>query len=197
MSRDVHVVEDVEAVQTLLHPLRLRILEALREPTSAAAVARRIGETRQKVNYHLKELEAAGLARPVGERRSGNLVEVLFEAVARSFVVSPRTTRSDARRVDALRHQQSLERLVDVGDRLQHDAVVLLDRAAFEGEEIASLAVEIDVRFANEAGRAAFLAEYLETVKGLCARHGTRDGEGYRVVLAAHPKAETTEGDEQ
>jgi DNA-binding transcriptional ArsR family regulator len=197
VTRDVHVVEDVEAVQALLHPLRLRILEALREPTSAAAVARQIGETRQKVNYHLKELEAAGLARPVGERRAGNLVEVLFEAVARSFVVSPRTTRADERRVDALRHQQSLERLVDLGDRLQHDAVVLLDRAAFDGEEIASLAVEIDVRFADEGDRAAFLRDYLETVKELCARYGARDGEGYRVVLAAHPKVETNEGDEQ
>ncbi len=163
----------------------------------AAAVARPIGETRQKVHSHLKELEAAGPARVVGERRAGNLVEVPFEAVARRFVISPRTTRTDERRIDTLRHQASLDRLVDVGDRLQHDAVVLLDRTAFDHEEIASLAVEIDVSFADEAHRAAFLHEYIEAVQALCSRHGSRDGEAYRVVLAAHPKVESNEGDEQ
>lgn len=195
MDRRVHVVSSIAAVQTLLHPLRLRILEALRAPASAAAVARQIGETRQKVNYHLKELEAAGLAHAVGERRAGNLVELLFEATARSFVVSPRTALGDEGRVDALRHQAALEQLVSVGDRLQHDAVVLLDRAAFDGDEIASMAIEVDVRFASEPERASFLREYVDAVQQLCSRYGSRAGEPYRVVIAAHPKVGANEGD--
>jgi DNA-binding transcriptional ArsR family regulator len=193
VAQPVHVVEDIEALQVLGNPLRVRILELLREPGSAATVAREVGETRQKVNYHLKELERVGLVEAVGERRSGNFMETLYEAVGRSFLVSPRVAWSDPRRVDALREQHSLERLVMVGAQLERDAITLLDRAAFDGEEIASAAVEVDVQFADETDRAAFLSEYLETVQELCDRYGGRDGLPYRVVLAAHPAAGITE----
>ena len=40
MARAVHVVEDLEVLAVLGHPLRVRILEPLREPASAATVAR-------------------------------------------------------------------------------------------------------------------------------------------------------------
>ena len=75
------------SLQALSHPLRVRILDALREPDSAAAVARRLGEARQKVNYHLKELERSGLVVRTGERRNGNFVESLYRAAARTLVV--------------------------------------------------------------------------------------------------------------
>jgi DNA-binding transcriptional ArsR family regulator len=193
VAQPVHVVEDIEALQVLGNPLRVRILELLREPGSAATVAREVGETRQKVNYHLKELERVGLVAPAGERRAGNFIETLYQAVGRSFLISPRVAWSDRRRVDALRQQHSLENLVMVGARLQQDAITLLDRAAFDGEQIASAAVEADVHFADEQDRAAFLEEYLAAVQELCDRYGARDGLPYRVVLAAHPSAETEE----
>jgi DNA-binding transcriptional ArsR family regulator len=192
MAQPVHVVEDIETLQVLGHPLRVRILEALRVPGSAATVAREVGEPRQKVNYHLKELERVRLVAPVGERRSGNFIETLYEAVARSFLVSPRVAWSDPRRVDALRQQHSLERLVMVGGQLERDAIALLDRAAFDGEQVASAAVEVDVHFADEQDRAAFLDEYLAAVQELCDRYGDRDGLAYRVVFAAHPTAATS-----
>jgi DNA-binding transcriptional ArsR family regulator len=195
MARPVHVVEDVEALQVLGHPLRIRILELLREPGSAATVAREVGETRQKVNYHLKELERVGLVEAVGERRSGNFMETLYESVGRSFLVSPRVAWSDPRRVDALRQQHSLERLVMVGAELERDAISLLDRAAFDGEEIASAAVEVDVHFADENDRAEFLDEYLAAVQTLCDRYGSTKGLAYRVVMAAHPATEAKGAD--
>jgi DNA-binding transcriptional ArsR family regulator len=193
VGQPVHVVEDIEALQVLGHPLRVRILELLREPGSAATVAREVGETRQKVNYHLKELERVGLVAPVGERRAGNFIETLYEAAGRSFLVAPSVAWSDPRRVDTLRQQHSLENLVMVGARLQRDAITLLDRAAFDGEEIASAAVEADVHFADEHDRARFLEEYLTAVQQLCDKHGARSGIPYRVVLATHPVTRTEE----
>ena len=193
MAQPVHVVEDIEALQVLGHPLRVRILELLREPGSAATIARELGETRQKVNYHLKELERVGLVEPVGERRAGNFIETLYEAAGRSFLVAPSVAWSDPRRVDTLRQQHSLENLVMVGAQLQRDAISLLDRAAFDGEQIASAAVEADVHFADERDRAAFLEEYLAAVQELCDSYGGRDGLPYRVVLAAHPASEPEE----
>ena len=137
----------------LTHPVRIAALGALRTPDSAAGVARAIGQSRQLVNYHLKELERAGLIVPAGERRKGNFVEQLFRAVASTFVVSPRLVWGGADRERALRDQASLEHLVVLGERLQRDTTVLLDRAAFDGEEIASATVEGEIRFADEAAR--------------------------------------------
>jgi DNA-binding transcriptional ArsR family regulator len=194
MAGRVHVVADIESLQSLCHPLRVRILEALREPGSAATVARGVGESRQRVNYHLKGLERAGLVESIGERRTGNFMETLYRSVAESFVVSPQVAWSDPRRVEALRRQHSLETLVTVGERLQRDAVSLLDRAAFDAEEIASAAVEADVHFADERDRAAFLADYLASLRELCDRYGAPTGEPYRVVVAVHPAA-TAAGD--
>jgi len=181
-------VDDVATTQTLAHPLRLRILGALRRPASAAAVARELGEPRQKVNYHLKELERAELVRQVGERRTGNFIENLYEAAARSFVVSPRVAWPDGRRAEALAEQVSLENLVRLGERMQRDSAELLDRAAFDGERIASAAVEAEVRFADERQRTEFLNAYLRAVGPLLARYGVADGEAYSVVLAVYPE---------
>ncbi|HSK95389.1 MAG TPA: helix-turn-helix domain-containing protein [Euzebyales bacterium] len=181
-------VDDVATTQTLAHPMRLQILGALRRAASAAAVARALGEPRQKVNYHLKELERAGLVRQVGERRTGNFIENLYEAAARSFVVSPRVAWPDGQRAEALAAQVSLENLVRIGERLQRDSAELLDRAAFDGEQIASAAVEAQVRFADEHQRTEFLNAYLRAVGPLLARYGAASGEAYRMVLAVYPE---------
>lgn len=188
-NRAVTVTEPA-AVEALAHPVRRSVLEALRTPESAAGVARAIGLPRQKVNYHLKELERAELVRPVGERRKGHLIEKLYESVAGSFVVSPRVAWSDDRRAGALRDQISLRHLVKLGEQLQLDASGLLDRAAFDGEEIPSASVEAEVRFKDEASRSAFMEEYLAVLGPLLEKHGARKGRGFRVALAVYPDPE-------
>lgn len=198
-KRRVALVDDLDTLQVVGHPVRLRILDAVREPASAAAVARTVGESRQNANYHLKELERVGLVRRVGERRNGNFIETLFQAVASTVLVSPRAAWSDPRRMRALTDQVSLENLVVVGERLAADASALLDRAAFDGEEIASAAVEAEVRFPDEATRAAFLRAYVAAVGPLLAEYGAKQGDGYRVVLAVYPDPDREPGavDEQ
>jgi DNA-binding transcriptional ArsR family regulator len=192
VMKRIESVSRPEALQALAHPLRVRVLERLREPASAATVARDLRVPRQRVNYHLKELAKAQLVRPVGERRSGNFVETLYESVARTFVVSPRVAWADARRATAMAEQFSLEQLVLLGERLQRDAAVLLDRAAFDGEEIASASVEADVRFATAEDRAEFLRAYLAAVGPLLKRYASAAGSPYRVALAVYPDVEET-----
>jgi DNA-binding transcriptional ArsR family regulator len=193
MAAGARLVTEGETVGVLTHPVRLQILDALRAPGSAAGIARAIGKTRQNVNYHLKELARAGLVRPTGERRRGNLVEPLYEAVAGTFVISPRVTWSGDRRAAALRDQVALEHLVGVGERLQRDATTLLDRAAFDGVEVASASVSAEVRFPTEDARAAFMDEYLRFVGPLLKKHGARRGAPFRVVCAAYPETDDEE----
>lgn len=187
-ARRVQVLDDPEQVAALAHPLRVAILDALRTPDSAAGVARTIGSTRQKVNHHVRALVDVGLLRSVGERRKGNFVEQLYESVAAAFMVSSRLACSGDRRVEALRSQVPLEHLVELGERIQRDAVGLLDRAAFDGEEIPSLTVEAEVRFADAAARAAFMREYLAVLKPLLKKHGGRTGDPFAVAVAVYPE---------
>lgn len=76
------------ALHALSHPLRVRILDQLREPASAAEVARRLDHSRQNVNYHLKELERGGLVKRAGSRRAGGFVETLYVADTKGFIVT-------------------------------------------------------------------------------------------------------------
>ena len=57
----IGVLNSTAQAATLLDPLRLEILACMREPDSAAGVARALGLPRQRVNYHVVELEKAGL----------------------------------------------------------------------------------------------------------------------------------------
>jgi DNA-binding transcriptional ArsR family regulator len=189
----VFSVRDPDTLQALAHPIRVQVLEALRDEASAATVARRIGLPRQKVNYHLKELERAGLVQAVEERRSGNFIETIYRAVARTFLVSPEVAWAGPRRMETLRSQHSLQTLVLLGERLQRDAASLLDLAAFEGAEVASASVAAEVRFASEEERQAFLREYLEALGPLLERFGTKEGAPYRLVLAAYPDSERSD----
>lgn len=190
MAAGSHVLDTDEELAAISHPVRLRVLDALRSPDSAAGVARMLDEPRQRINHHVKELARVGLVRSVGERRRGNFMEQLFEAVAGTFVISPRLTWQDPERVGALRDQTSLENLVEFGERLQRDAAALLDRAAFEGDEIPSAAVEAEVRFGDGEARAAFVDEYLALVAGLIEKYAASDGPAFRVGLAVHPHPE-------
>ena len=86
---DVHVLADPAAVEVAIDPIRASILDALTEPGSAATVAAAVGLTRQKVNYHLKALEAHGLVELAEERRWGGITERFVRRSARQLVVDP------------------------------------------------------------------------------------------------------------
>ncbi len=69
MQRPVQVLQSLDTAATVLDGMRLRILAGLREPHSASSVARALGLPRQRVGYHVRALEKAGLLVPAGERR--------------------------------------------------------------------------------------------------------------------------------
>jgi DNA-binding transcriptional ArsR family regulator len=193
-ARRVAIVDESEALVALSHPTRVALLDLLREPMSAAGAARALHQPRQRVNHHLKALEDAGLVVAVETRQQRGFVETLYRAVAGTFLVSQRVAwGGDKRRIKALRSQHALETLVLTGERLQRDAAALLDRAAFDGDEIASAAVTSEVRFATDTDRAAFIREHLAHLKSLMDRYASRTGDQYRVVLAVHPDPDQEE----
>ncbi len=187
MATGAALIDTPEQLVAVTHPTRLRILDELRSRDSAAGVARRLGETRQRINHHVRELAKAGLLVSAGERRSGNFVEQLYESAAGTFVLSPRITWSDGARVRALADQLSLRHLIEFGERLVRDAVSLLDRASFESEEISTATAVATVRFADDAERSAFLDDYLRLTAELIDKYAAVEGDDYTVGLVVHP----------
>src|SRR5688500_16207594 len=86
----LQIVPQPSQAQVLLHPQRRRLVEALASgPDSASGLARRLGESRQRLNYHLRLLEEAGQVELAEERWKGSKPERVMRLVARQYVLDP------------------------------------------------------------------------------------------------------------
>lgn len=105
--------------------MRGRLLAELATPGSASTLAPRVGLARQKVNYHLRLLEAHGLVKQVEERRWGGLTERFVQATATSYIVSPSAMGHAACDLGKTRDRLSACYLVALAARLVREAAAL------------------------------------------------------------------------
>ena len=195
---DVAVIEEPAAAEASLDPIRSRILAALSEPGSAAMLAARLGLPRQKVNYHLKELERHDLVELVEERRKGNVTERIYRATAASYVISPITLAAVRPDPDRSPDRLSARWLLALGSRLIQEVGLLLTGSARAGKPVATFAVDAKVRFASAADRAAFAEELTQAVAALVSRYhdeGAARGRDHLLVLGLHPIPEAGQED--
>jgi DNA-binding transcriptional ArsR family regulator len=186
------VIREPAAAAAALDPIRQRLLANLAEPDSATGVARRLRLPRQKVNYHLRALEEAGLVELVEERRKGNCLERVVRASARAFVISPETLGEMAPGDQVTADRFSTSYLIAAAGRTIRDLAELDSRARKAGKRVATLTLEADVRFATAADRAAFAEELADAVARLAAKyHDDRapGGRHFRLLAAVHPAA--------
>jgi DNA-binding transcriptional ArsR family regulator len=193
MTGTLAVLQSTAQAHTLLDGVRLQILAELRTPDSAAAVARRLGAPRQRIGYHIRALEAAGLIEGVGERRTGNYVERLLRASATHYVVAPQALGAlGATTTDEIRDRFSTAYLLAAASRTIGEVAELQVRAAEAGKQLPTLTIETEVRFASPAAQHAFATELAGCVATLVARHHDAHaplGRGFRFLIAGHPHA--------
>lgn len=196
--RDVDVIEDAGNAATLLQdPLRLRILERLREPDSATGVARALDLPRQRVHYHVKELEKRGFVREIGRRKKGNCVERLLRATARRYLVSPRTLGEVAPDPEELRDRFSSSYLLSASARTIQEVALLREAADQVGKRLPTLTLETEIRFASPADQQAFAEEVLAFFQEMAGRYhddGAPGGRPFRVAFTGHPAPRRSEG---
>ncbi len=191
MFAPVEVVRQPSKAAALLHPDKRRLLEMLREPDSSAGLARRLGSGRQQVNYHLRELEAAGLVEFVDERRKGNCVERLVRATAASYLISPEAI---GRLGCGCGHPGCMcppqDEPVTAGDKLARAAARAI-RAAGEGACV-SAPFEAEVRFLDAKSREEFEREVVNAIGALIRKFDSPEGQAgrYRLVAACWPAPE-------
>ena len=176
------------AAAVALDPVRARLLGELAEPASAASLAARLGIPRQKVNYHLRTLEAHGLVVLAGERRP-----------RRHHRAPPAGDGGELRRVagcaergrrgpEAAADRLSARYLVALAGRVVREVGSLARRAAAAGKRLPTMSIDTEIRFRNAADRAAFADELTAAVIELAARYHHDDGRPHRLVVAAYPK---------
>lgn len=188
--QDVEVIEDAAAAAVALDPVRARLLAELSVPASAAGLATRVGLARQKINYHLKALEAHGLVALAGERRHGGITERVLQASAASYVVSPAAVTASAADPRASADHQSAGYLVALAGRLVREVGELARRAGASGRRLPTLTIDTEIGFRSAEDRAAFADDLTAAVLDLAARYHHDDGRPYRLVVAAHPRPE-------
>ena len=187
---DVDVIDDPVAATIILDPIRSRLLAELAQPASAAALASRLGIPRQKINYHLRALEAHGLVHMAEERHWGGLTERRLVASAASYVVSPGALGPVAADPDREADRLSASYLVALAARVIREVGALLRRAGETAKRLPTLSVDTEIQFRSAADRAAFSHELAAAITSLAARYHDASAPGgrtHRLVVVAHP----------
>lgn len=184
---DVQVLADAAAVEAALDPTRTAILEALTEPGSASTVATAVGLTRQKVNYHLKALEAHGLVEPAETRAWGGITERFVRRTARRLVVSPDVLQRAAIDPSEVSDQLSAAYLIAVNARTVSE-VGEIAREATPGVRVPTFTLDAVIGFRSPEDRAAFATELQSAVAALAAKYHHDDGRQHRLTVSSYPR---------
>jgi DNA-binding transcriptional ArsR family regulator len=185
-------IQDPEAAAVLLDPRRQAILGHLQQkPNSASGLARLLEMPRQKVNYHLHELERAGLVEEVETKQRGATSERLVRARATYYLISPEALGELGPDRTSQRDRFSVLALVALASRCIRDLATLARRAARANKRLSTLSLETEIRFRNAEERALFADELSNMLVQLTAKYhyaSAPGGREFRVFLGAYPK---------
>ena len=188
----LEVIEDPAKAASLLNPIRLRLLNELLEPDSAAGLARRLKLPRQAITYHVRQLEADGLVSLVEERRQRNCVERVVQATARAYVISPGALGALAVDPEQVGDSFSPTYLIAVAAQMIRDVTALQHLADEADKRLATLAIQTEVRFASAADQHAFAYELADTLGQLVTKYHREDspeGPEFSFTVTGHPTA--------
>lgn len=169
-----------------MRPGRADLLRRLVEPRSCSQVAQELRSTSQRVYYHVKALEGAGLAAKVSETQVRGFREAAYQAVAQSYWLSPRLVQlSGGPRLT--RDRTSRNYLLNLAEELH----IEVGRLAGNIEETPTVGLSAHVALADPGKRANFLADLQTAIQQLAAKYGgPASDETYRLVLACYPHIE-------
>ncbi|MEJ7633535.1 helix-turn-helix domain-containing protein [Aeromicrobium sp.] len=186
---DIRVLSDAAVVELALDPIRASILDALAEPGSAASVAATVGLTRQKVNYHLKTLEAHGLVELAGERAWGGITERYVRRSARHLVVAPDVLEGRVSDPNEVADRLSASYLIAVNARTVSE-VGSIASSVGAGTRMPTLTVDTVIGFRSPDERASFASELQSAITTLVARYHHDDGRPHRLTVSSYPRPE-------
>lgn len=189
--KSVDVVRGRERLRGGLTPLRRQVLEALREPGSAVTLAPVVGETRQAINYHLRELEKAGLVELVEERPRRGFTERVVRATARAVLVDPEVVGDLA---TATQDRFAADMLIAAAARTVGHVAEMREKAQAAGKRLVTFAIEADVAFETPADIERFANELADHIAELARKYESPQARRrFRVIAGGHPSPKPQE----
>jgi len=194
------LVDEPDRLRRALTPLRRTLLTRLRTPASAPQLAAELGIPRQRLGYHLRQLEGLGLLELVEERPRRGRLERVLRTVADAFVVDPGVLESDGGEVSESpdeSHRHASEHLVAVASRTVRDVARMQSASQRQGKRLLTFTLETEVAFASPDDVHRFAEALAGAVADVTATFHTPGGRPYRLIGAGHPAPRTGETDEQ
>src|SRR5262249_12205461 len=159
-------------------------------PDSASGLARKLGLPRQKINYHIRELERAGFIELAEERQQRGCTERLVRVTARAYLISENFLGQLAADPDQIQDNFSSAYLVAAAGRVLRDVAMLRTRARDANQKLATLGIEVDVSFGSPAEFNRFSKDLANEIARLSARYNNTaapNARRFKVFVAAHP----------
>jgi len=170
-------------------PFRQQLLAALTEPDSAINLARRFDMSRQRIGYHMRELEKSGCIELAGERQRRGLTERLYQVRPLAFVCGPQQGASDIADDDRFSWSALLSLLAGA----LWDLVRLRRLADSHGQRLATLALGTEITVASPRARRAFAEDLVSAIEAVVSKHHdpeSASGRSFRLLVGAFPKLE-------
>ncbi|GIG71572.1 helix-turn-helix domain-containing protein [Phytomonospora endophytica] len=196
------LVDEPDRLRRALTPLRRTLLARLRTPASAPELAAELGVPRQRLGYHLRQLEELGLLELVEERPRRGRLERVLRTVADAFVVDPDVLEaSDVSVSDAVTpettHRHASEHLLAVASRAVRDVARMQAASQRQGSRLLTFTLETEVAFASPDDVGAFAEALAGAIAEVAASFHTPGGRPYRLIGAGHPAPGTGDPDER
>lgn len=191
MTLAVDVIDEAPRALALLTPARLELLENLEEPASAAALSRHLGLPRQRINYHLRELESQRLVELVEERWKGSCVERVYRRTSRAYAISTAALGRLGTSPENIQDRFSSAYQIALASQAVRDLGNLQTGARAAGKKLPTFALEVEIRFASAAKRHQFAEELASAVAELVSKHHDEKaaaGRKFRFYLGAYPR---------
>jgi DNA-binding transcriptional ArsR family regulator len=188
-AAQLQVLSDARQLGLALSPLRRQMLALLDEPDSAVGLARRLNLPRQRVNYHLRELERAGLVELVQERRRRGAVERQMQTTARAWVIDPSLLATHSVEAATVQDGFSSAYLVSTAAHAISAVAELRERAEASRRRLATLTVETEITFGSPRELRTFARDLQACIAELAQRYHRAGGRRYQVIALAYPRA--------
>jgi len=183
----VDLVADEATARAALSPIRRRLLAAMAEPISAAGLSAALELPRQKIGYHLKILEEAGLIAEAGERKRRGFTERLFVARNRALIMDPMMLAADRKAIDA-QDSHAAGHLIRAAAGIVREVARMQGEAAREGSRLITFTLEADVGFARPADLDRFTERLSSMLAELAREFAPAPGRRiYRITAGGHP----------
>jgi biotin operon repressor len=180
------------AATIVMHPLRMRILQNAQSPISASELARRLGQPRQRMNYHVRQLADAGFLIAAAQQKKRNMVEQQYVASAKAYVLTPEILGELAPGPADDADSASAAQLLGVCARAQSEIAAVMEAAQKAGVRLRTASSDYELRFRSAQERGEFMDALLEAVAELVddyapASPNEADGRPFRLILGCYP----------